>query len=906
MILSPGTRLGVYEILSPVGAGGMGEVYRARDTRLKRDIAVKVLSAAWVNDAGRLLRFQREAELLAALSHPNIAAIHGLEESTDIKALLLEFVEGPTLADLIGQGPMTVEAALSIARQIAEALDAAHERGIVHRDLKPANIKVREDGTVKVLDFGLAKALEGEGSAEMGQSTTVTNAPLTRTGVVMGTAAYMSPEQARGQTVDRRTDIWAFGCVFYEMLAGRAAFAGATPSDCIAAILQREPDWSALPAATPAALRTLLRRCLEKDRRQRLRDIGDARIDLDVLARKEDRGAPSRPAASGPRTWMVVGVASVLVLASMAAVIGVRGLSSGGGVPSSGPATTPQNLARATADEGVTADPALSNDGALLAYASDRAGADNLNIWVQQTAGSTPLQLTRDPADEREPSLSPDGSRLAFRSERDGGGIYIVPTLGGQTPRLLVSGGRRPRFSPDGRFVAYWTGSNVGFSSNTGEYRTFVIPADGGDGREISGFAGARYPVWAPDGRSLLLLGSRNARPLAATYDWWRVPVEGTDAIPIRADALLSGAGITFDAGDVHPDDWRGGRVLFSDGRFLWSMRLDPGTSTASNPERLTFGTNNDFQVSSTASGLIAFASASVSNGVWALPIDAMRGVVTGAPLRLTAGVGIENRASASRDGRLVAYRSLIPRPSILIKDIETQNVIDIGAAGTAFGPAISPDGAHVAYEEGGGVRVVASRGGTPRTLCQACSIGDWWPDSQAVVVVKGEDNAGRLTTIGLAGGEAHDVVVSSDQTVNRPFPSPDGRWLAFRRTGIAGDTILIAPLSAEQPVSSGAWIQLVAAEPDARPSGWSPDGSLVYFVSARDGTRCLYAQRIDRTSGAAVREPILVRHFHGGRNVYRTGLNVLSTGPANAVTSGFFLYDLSDLTANIWLMQPR
>ena len=287
-----------------------------------------------------------------------------------------------------------------------------------------------------------------------------------------------------------------------------------------------------------------------------------------------------------------------------------------------------RSLVRATADEGVTADPALSSDGAMLAYASDRAGMNNLDIWIQQTAGSSPLQLTRDSVDEREPSFSPDGSRIVYRSERDGGGVYIVPALGGQEPRLLVAGGRRPRFSPDGRFIAYWTGTNVGFDANAGGYRTFIIPVIGGDTREVKGFTGARYPVWAPDSRSLLLLGSRDTRPLAATYEWWRVPLDdGTAAVPVGAKALLTRAGIAFadgNAASIHPDAWRDDRVLFSDSQYLWSMHLDLSASAATDVERLTFGTNHDFQAATTASGVIAFASATVSNSIWSLPIDAL------------------------------------------------------------------------------------------------------------------------------------------------------------------------------------------------------------------------------------------------------------------------------------------
>src|SRR5919108_1334465 len=280
-MIATGTRIGAYEVVALIGAGGMGEVYRARDTRLNRDVALKVLPELFARDLDRLARFRREAQLLASLNHPNIAAIYGFEESNGVRALVLELVEGPTLADRIAEGPIPLNEALPIARQVAEALEAAHEQGIVHRDLKPSNIQVRADGTVKVLDFGLAKALErDEVQADISQSPTIT-VDGTRAGVLLGTAAYMSPEQARGRAVDKRTDVWAFGCVLYEMLTGRAVFARNTTSDAIAAILEREPDWSHLPALTPQRVHRVLRRCLQKDSRRRFRDIGDARLELE-------------------------------------------------------------------------------------------------------------------------------------------------------------------------------------------------------------------------------------------------------------------------------------------------------------------------------------------------------------------------------------------------------------------------------------------------------------------------------------------------------------------------------------------------------------------------------------------------------------------------------------------------
>ena len=283
-VLSNGTPLGPYTIVAPLGAGGMGEVYRATDTRLKRQVAIKVLPAMLATSADRLGRFQREAEVLASLNHPHIAAIYGFEDADGVKALVLELVEGATLADRIAQGPIPIDEALAMARQIAEALEAAHERGIVHRDLKPANIKVRDDGKVKVLDFGLAKLTEAPGAHVISgeqqplAATVVNSAMVTGMGMVLGTAAYMSPEQARGQAVDKRTDVWAFGAVLYEMLTGRRAFAGDDVADTMASVLRSTPDWAGLPADTPPHVLTLIHRCLDKDRMTRIGDIAVARF----------------------------------------------------------------------------------------------------------------------------------------------------------------------------------------------------------------------------------------------------------------------------------------------------------------------------------------------------------------------------------------------------------------------------------------------------------------------------------------------------------------------------------------------------------------------------------------------------------------------------------------------------
>ncbi|OLE84758.1 MAG: hypothetical protein AUF76_02580 [Acidobacteria bacterium 13_1_20CM_2_65_9] len=295
MTLSPGTRLGVYEVTAQIGAGGMGVVYRARDTRLDREVALKILPELFISDPQRVARFQREAKTLAALNHPNIGAIHGVEEANGLAALILELVEGTTLADRIAQGPVPLDEALPIAKQIAHALEAAHETGIIHRDLKPGNVKLRPDGAVKVLDFGLAKAMEPvDGAANVSHSPVITTPAVTQAGSILGTAAYMSPEQARGKPVDKRADIWAFGVVVFEMLTGDRLFTGATISDTLASVLKTDPNWRALPPAVSPRLRELLRRCLDKDPKRRLRDIGDARVQIeDLLA-----GAPEETGAA--------------------------------------------------------------------------------------------------------------------------------------------------------------------------------------------------------------------------------------------------------------------------------------------------------------------------------------------------------------------------------------------------------------------------------------------------------------------------------------------------------------------------------------------------------------------------------------------------------------------------------
>ena len=375
MALIPGTRLGPYEVAALIGLGGMGEVYRAHDLTLNRDVALKVLPDAFALDPDRLTRFKREAQVLASLNHPNIAAIYGFEESNGIRALVMELVEGPTLADRIARGPIPVDEALPIVRQIAEALESAHGKGVVHRDLKPANIKVREDGTVKVLDFGLAKVLDPLAGAALASKTpTVTSPAATRAGVILGTAAYMAPEQAVGKIADERSDVWAFGVVLYEMLTATRPFDGETVQEVVSEVLKSEPDWNRLPAGTPAGIRRLLMRCLRKDRGHRLHDIADARIEIDDVEAASDADPDGATATrrSKPR-WVLVGVLSLIT--AIAAVQTVRLWQRSQAFPAAPETrleiTTPAAAAVGDPDDLVTRTRVvISPDGSTVAYSA--------------------------------------------------------------------------------------------------------------------------------------------------------------------------------------------------------------------------------------------------------------------------------------------------------------------------------------------------------------------------------------------------------------------------------------------------------------------------------------------------------------------------------------------------------
>ena len=587
----------------------MGEVYRATDTNLKRQVAIKVLPDLVAADAERVARFQREAEVLAALNHPNIAHIHGLERSAGTIALVMELVEGPTLADRITQGPIPVDVALPIAKQIAEALETAHEQGIIHRDLKPTNIKVRADGTVKVLDFGLAKVMEPTGAllTSVSPSPTIPTLAMTEAGVILGTAAYMSPEQARGKVVDKRTDIWAFGCVLYEMLTGRIAFPGETRSDTIVAVFERTPEWSVVPSDTPAVILKLLRRCLEKEARRRLRDIGDARHDLEEACNQPERDLVSeRPR---PRARRV-------------------------------------EFQRLTDIEGLKETPAISPDGKTVAYVAVVAG--KRQVWIRLLAGGGPLQLTRDDAHHIHPRWAPDSSTLIYFTPApagaDAGTIWEIGALGGW-PRRVATSFSAGDLSHDGRRIAL-------FQSVDDQLALVVSARDGSRSDRVALLPPGTYspPRWAPDDRSIAVQrldqtafdGHLEVIDLASGE---RHDVVGGSWLE-GFDWLADGSGFVYSSS-------RDSSVLYPPVFNLRVVRRD-----GSGDRQLTYGDHSHVEPEVHASGKLVAGRITSRSDIWKFPIGGSPVENTGAAVRITRQTGHVRVPSVSPDEREIVFVS--------------------------------------------------------------------------------------------------------------------------------------------------------------------------------------------------------------------------------------------------------
>ena len=582
MSLAPGTRLGPYEITAQIGEGGMGEVYQATDTNLKRSVAIKVLPESVAGDPERLARFQREAEVLAALNHPNIAQIHGLEDSDGSKALVMELVEGPTLADRIAQGAIPVDEALPIAKQIAEALEAAHEQGIIHRDLKPANIKLRPDGTVKVLDFGLAKAMEPAvgSSPGMSQSPTITTPAMTQAGMILGTAAYMSPEQARGKPVDKRADIWAFGCVLYEMLTGTGAFGDEDVSMTLSKVLQREADFDALPDYVPARVRGALKLCLVKDPHQRVQAIGDVRLALEgafetTVLQATETVQVAQPAWRRIMPWVAAAVGGLIVGVTMWAVTRPTALP-------------PQRFSLSVE---ASAPPSVSDAFPGIA-------------------------------------ISPDGQRIVYQTQGETRQLVLLSLADGETTLLQTEGQpSMPFFSPDGAWVGSYDQANQALrrvSVDGGPMETITdqlggvlrgaswalddtivyANANGGGLWRVSAVGGVpepltvpgegetyhRWPSVLPDGQGVLFTvgTAESATDQVAvlsleTLDWDILPLEGTAPQYVPTGHLLYVADNTVRAVpfDMKRRVVTGASVLLEEGVLTNSLCLNPAIHAA-------------------------------------------------------------------------------------------------------------------------------------------------------------------------------------------------------------------------------------------------------------------------------------------------------------------------------------
>ena len=785
--LSPGTRLGAYEVAAQIGEGGMGQVYRATDTRLKRQVAIKILPSSLAADHDRLARFQREAEVLASLSHPNIAAIYGLEESGGMSALVMELIEGVDLSQRIARGAIPLNEALTIARQIAEALDAAHEKGIVHRDLKPANIKITPDGVVKVLDFGLAKAVSGNAAtADLTQSPTIAVSG-TRDGVILGTAPYMSPEQARGQTVDKRTDIWAFGCVLYEMITGCSAFERETITDTLAAIVERDPDWLLLPASIPGNIRRLLRRCLEKDLKRRCRDIGDARADLADLDATLIRESSLRPntsqrATRTQRRWRVLSlVAGAIAAVALSAFVLTTGSASGlNALDASAYRFTP--LATEPADE---TSPSWSPDGKSIAYVAEIDGVRQVFTRALSSAGST--QITKSPTDCQAPFWSPDGARVYFISfdpSTGNGRLWSVGATGGE-PQVVLTDVAAAAVAPDGKTLAFlrgpggsrslWTSSLA--TPDPQQYRTPPFPET----------FGLSYSVeFSRDGTRIGVLVRRREGAEGASYtsELWIIPYPtGTprrvlERIPEAAESRLTWAPdnrhIVWDS--VFPD-----RV----GRHLYVADTERATI-----RQITSGTVNEQSPSLSPDGkTIAFAAGSDDVNLIGVPLDGS------AVQTLLASARSENWPTWSANGSQLAYvTNAQGAPEIWVRSVRegwTRPIVKRDSENPGWvnlaRPSYSPDGQRIVYEV--------------------------WGTKHAVWVASAAD--GRGVPLDPESPDQHS-----------PAWSPDGKWIAYQRiSGTSWDLVKV-------PSGGGTPVRIGEATPGGgEHTAWSPAGDWIAHV---------------------------------------------------------------------------
>lgn len=806
--LDSGSFVEHYEVIAPVGRGGMGEVYRARDTRLAREVALKVLPVRYARDQERRARFQREARVLASLNHPGIAAIYGVAESDDVEALVLELVEGPTLAEVIAAGPMPLTDVVATAAQLVDAISAAHARGILHRDLKPANIKVTDEGGVKILDFGLARVLEHESDSRRA------SADLTRQSaqVLIGTASYMSPEQARGQQVDERTDIWAFGCVLFEMLTSTRAFSGSSVADVLAAVIEREPPFSLLPPDTPEPLRRLLRRCLDKNPDRRLGFIGDARLELD-----DALAAPQPPAGTG-LTAGDSDIASASLSRSRLGLVGLLAAALIAGVTggawylrSETPPPAPfarLMIAFPAGDRPVTAfQPmtAISPDSRTIVYRASRGDRSQLFRRDLDALEPVPIAGTEDASS---PIFSPDGRSLAF----DADGVLKRVALAGGTPVVICN-------APGGVTGAWLSDDTIVFATNTGRVLQRV-PASGGTPEAITELDQARgdtlhlLPREIPGNRLLLFTLVTGATRHLATVD--------SDTREIRV--LTEGSHATF----VEPD-----ALIFARQGSLWGARFDRLSASIGNAvpleERVASTDNTVFHYAASRDSLVYLPPQSASGRQRLVWMD-RQGRESAVNLEPRPYVRV---ALSPDDQRLALTLDEDGNPDVWIAEPARNTISRLTYEPTIETmPTWTPDGRYVVFRserEGPGVfrRDAQGTGPIERLTTTGGPIHSpysWTPDGKTLLLAVFRSFRNQAIASVTPPETTVRILLDGDFAQLDPHVSPDGRWLAYQSDETGRFEVYVRPYP---DVDAGRWLISTGGGTSPR---WGPAGRELFY----------------------------------------------------------------------------
>ena len=783
MPLTPHTKLGPFEILSPLGAGGMGEVYRARDARLGRDVAIKVLPEEFSQHPHKLARFEREARLLAALNHPGIATLHGLEEIEGKPFLVMELVEGETLAERIARGPLPVDEALTISQQIAEALEAAHEKGVIHRDLKPANIKVDPEGHVKVHDFGLAKLAEPESESpgEAGSQSPTLSRDATRAGVILGTAAYMSPEQAKGKTVDKRTDIFSFGIVLYEMLTGKGAFAGEDVSDVLAAVIRAEPDWSALPKDLAPRLEALLQRCLRKDRKLRRRDIGDVGLEIQEILANSGSGKTAAPGVALERTSLWRAVVLTAMASALITGVTVWSVRPPGPLPPSRFAVT-----LPASDRLVPSGLALSPDGRDLVYVGIRDGVTSL---YRRSMDQLEVEPIRGTEGAEYPFFSPDGEWVGFFADDK---LNKVSLAGGPSVALCDARNFRGASWGQDNFIVFAARVFPGLmrvSASGGVPEEVTIPQEASEGIH-------QWPDVLPGGKAVIFT------QWSGSIDDAKIAVQSLETGERRM--LVDGA---------HPRYAPTGHIVFARANSLWVIPFDSDRLEVTGaPTPVLEGI-----VGSRTIGIANFALAGDGSLVYVPGSTEGRKLVwvdrEERVTPITERIGSYEHPRISPDGALLAVADF---PDIWIYDIARDTMSRLTTEGNNTFPIWSPDGEWVAFQsdQAGDSDIYRRRAdfsGTAEVLLTKEFVQQprsWSPDGKLLSYA--EDHPASfldLWVLPLEGEREPRPIVQTTFREHDPDISPDGRWIAYESDESGQNEVYVQPFpdgGKRWPISTG------------------------------------------------------------------------------------------------------